>query len=90
MSPADRYRALAAQLRARAARELSPVMRAQWANLSQCYVRLAEQADHNSPGHFFSKFDVVAAPSAGSCPEEIARLGRVELCRVGGPGRRPP
>jgi hypothetical protein len=48
MSPADRYRALAAQLRARAARELSPVMRAQWANLSQCYVRLAEQADHNS------------------------------------------
>lgn len=34
-------------------------------------------------GHFFSKFDVVAAPSAGSCPEEIARLGRVELCRGG-------
>jgi hypothetical protein len=45
MSPADRYRALAAHLRTRAAREQRPVLRAAWANLAQCYVRLAEQAD---------------------------------------------
>ena len=48
MSPADRYRVLAAHLRSRAIHEHSPMLRAQWANLAQCYVRLAEQADQNS------------------------------------------
>jgi hypothetical protein len=48
MSPADRYRALAAHLRGRAGQEQSPMLRSQWVNLAQCYVRLAEQADHNS------------------------------------------
>jgi hypothetical protein len=48
LSPANRYRTLAAHLRARAARETSAELRAQWLNLAQCYVRLAEQADQNS------------------------------------------
>ena len=57
MSPADRYRALAAHLRTRAAQETSPVLRVQWANLAQCYVRLAEQADLNSRADIVCEFD---------------------------------
>ena len=57
MSPADRYRALAAHLRARAARETSAMLRSQWANLAQCYVRLAEQADLNSRADIVYEFD---------------------------------
>ena len=57
MSPADRYRALAAHLRTRAVAEQSPVMRAQWANLAQCYIRLAEQADQNSRADIVYEFD---------------------------------
>jgi len=57
MRPADRYRALAAHLRARASRETSPELRALWANLAQCYVRLAEQADQNSRADIVYEFD---------------------------------
>jgi hypothetical protein len=57
MSPADRYRALAAHLRTRATRETSPGLRAQWANLARCYVRLAEQADQNSRADIVYEFD---------------------------------
>jgi hypothetical protein len=57
MSPADRYRALAAHLRTRAVQEQSPMLRAQWANLAQCYVRLAEQADQNSRADIVYEFD---------------------------------
>jgi hypothetical protein len=57
MSPADRYRALAAHLRSRANREQSPMLRAQWENLAQCYVRLAEQADQNSRADLVYEFD---------------------------------
>ena len=57
MSPADRYRALAAHLRTRATQEASPLLRSQWAKLSQCYVRLAEQADENSRTDIVYEFD---------------------------------
>lgn len=57
MSPADRYRALAAHLRSRAVQEQNPLLRAQWANLAQCYVRLAEQADQNSRTDIAYEFD---------------------------------
>jgi hypothetical protein len=57
MSPADRYRALAAHLRTRAVQERNPMLRAQWANLAQCYVRLAEQADENSRADIVYEFD---------------------------------
>jgi len=45
MTPADRYRKLAADLLVRAQREESLHLAAEWGNLSRCYVRLAEQAD---------------------------------------------
>jgi len=32
-------------------------LRAQWANLAQCYVRLAEQADQNSRTDIAYEFD---------------------------------
>jgi hypothetical protein len=57
MSPADRYRALAAHLRSRATQEQSLMLRTQWANLAQCYVRLAEQADQNSRTDIVYEFD---------------------------------
>jgi hypothetical protein len=57
MSPADRYRALAAHLRSRVMQEQTPQLRAQWANLAQCYVRLAEQADQNSRADIVYEFD---------------------------------
>lgn len=57
MSPADRYRALAAHLRTRAAAEQSLMLKMQWANLAQCYVRLAEQADENSRADIVYEFD---------------------------------
>ena len=57
MSPADRYRALAAHLRTCAAREQRPMLRTQWAKLAQCYVRLAEQADQNSRTDIVYEFD---------------------------------
>ena len=57
MSPADRYRTLAAHLRSRAMQEQSPLLRGQWAHLSQCYLRLAEQADQNSRADIVYEFD---------------------------------
>jgi len=33
------------------------MMRTQWANLAQCYVRLAEQADENSRADIVYEFD---------------------------------
>jgi hypothetical protein len=57
MSPADRYRVLAAHLRSRAAHETSSALRSQWAHLAQCYVRLAEQADQNSRADIVYEFD---------------------------------
>jgi hypothetical protein len=57
MSPADRYRKLAAHLRARASADISPVLRVQWAHLARCYLRLAEQADQNSRADIVYEFD---------------------------------
>lgn len=57
MSPSDRYRALAAHLRTRAAQEQSAMLRTQWAKLAQCYVRLAGQADQNSRTDIVYEFD---------------------------------
>ena len=43
MTRAEEYRHLAKKVRARAAREESPILRAEWENLAKGYVRLAEQ-----------------------------------------------
>ena len=57
MTTADRYRALAAHLHSRASQERNLVLRGQWANLAQCYMRLAEQADANSRSDIVYEFD---------------------------------
>jgi hypothetical protein len=44
MSRAGQYLNLAAEVRARADREDSPIIRAEWENLAETYVRLAEQS----------------------------------------------
>lgn len=48
MTPADRYRQLAADLRAKAEAEDSEQLKAECSHLADCYMRLAEQADKNS------------------------------------------
>ena len=57
MAPIAHYRKLAAQLRAKARTEPSPLLRGEWEHLANCYVRLAEQAERNS------KTDVTYEPS---------------------------
>ena len=71
MSPADRYRALAAHLRTRTRREESPMLRAQWAKLAQCYVWLAEQADQNSRADIVYEFDRSARGGGGVGGEPV-------------------
>ncbi len=48
MTTADSYRAIAAELKAKAARQRSPELASELDNLARCYIRLAEQADQNS------------------------------------------
>lgn len=48
MSPAQQYRKLAAELRAKARHENDRAVKAEWDHLAQCYLRLAEQAEKNS------------------------------------------
>ena len=45
MSRAEQYRHLAMDVRSRASRESSPMLKAEWENLAETYVRLAEQSD---------------------------------------------
>jgi hypothetical protein len=45
MTRAEEYRHLAKKVRARAAGEESPAVRAEWENLAEGYVRLAEQTE---------------------------------------------
>jgi hypothetical protein len=48
MTSGDLYRAKAADLNARAARERTPALRSELENLALAYLRLAEQADRNA------------------------------------------
>jgi len=45
MSRAEQYLNLAAEVRAMAAQEDSPILRAEWENLAETYVRLAGQSE---------------------------------------------
>lgn len=47
MTPSDHYRKLAAQLDAKARRETSPQLKAEWSHMARSYLRLAEQADRS-------------------------------------------
>jgi hypothetical protein len=49
MDRAEQYRHLAADVRSRASREHNPIVKAEWENLAQTYVRLAKQVDGNRP-----------------------------------------
>jgi len=45
MGRAEQYRHLATDVRNRAARESNPILKAEWENLAETYVRMAEQSD---------------------------------------------
>jgi hypothetical protein len=45
MSRAEQYRHLAAEVRAKAEREKSPILKAEWEMLAEIYVRLAAQSE---------------------------------------------
>ena len=45
MSRTEQYRHLATDVRSRASREANPMLKAEWENLAETYVRLAEQSD---------------------------------------------
>ena len=45
MSRAEQYLNLAAEVRAKAMREDNPILKAEWENLAETYVRLAEQSE---------------------------------------------
>jgi len=49
MDRAEQYRQLAKDVRSRALREQNPIVKAEWENLAQTYVRLAKQADGDGP-----------------------------------------
>jgi len=44
MSRAEQYRHLATDVLGRASRESNPILRAEWENLAETYVRLADQS----------------------------------------------
>jgi hypothetical protein len=44
MNRAEQYLHLAAEVRAKAERENSPILKAEWEQLAETYVRLAEQS----------------------------------------------
>lgn len=46
MGRVEQYWNLAADVRARASRESSPLLKAEWENLAETYVRLAEQSEN--------------------------------------------
>jgi len=67
MTRAEEYRHLAEKVRARAAREESPVLRAEWENLAEGYVRLAEQTEASE------QLDIFYDPIVGILEGKIKR-----------------
>ena len=59
MTRAEEYKHLAEKVRARARREESPVLRAEWENLAEAYVRLAEQTEASE------QLDTIDGPIVG-------------------------
>jgi hypothetical protein len=56
MSRAEQYMNLAAEVRAKAELEDSPIIRAEWENLAETYVRLAEQSEGASTRRPMTRF----------------------------------
>jgi hypothetical protein len=59
MTRAEEYRHLAQKVRARASREQSPVLKAEWEHLAGCYVQLAKQTEESD------RFDPIYDPIIG-------------------------
>ena len=47
MTRAEEYRHLAQKVRDRATREQSPLQKAEWEHLAECYVQLAKQTEES-------------------------------------------
>jgi hypothetical protein len=47
VTPAEQYRVLASQLRARSRLAETPRLMSEWEHLARCYLRLAQQAEEN-------------------------------------------
>jgi len=67
MTRAEEYRHLAEKVRAQAAREESPVLRAEWENLAEGYVRLAEETEASE------QLDTLYDPIVGLLEGKIKR-----------------
>ena len=48
MGRAEQYWNLATDVRARASKESSPILKAEWENLAETYVRLSEQSEDSA------------------------------------------
>lgn len=59
MTQADSYRMLAAQLKAKAAKEANASLASEWEHLARCYLRLARQAEQND------RFDLAVEVGSG-------------------------
>ena len=67
MTRAEEYRHLAKRVRVRAAREESPILRAEWESLAEGYLRLAEQ------GEASDQLDPLYDPIVGELQVNIKR-----------------
>jgi hypothetical protein len=67
MTRAEEYRHLAKKVRARATGEESPIVRAEWENLAEGYVRLAEQTEASD------QLDPLYDPIVGTLQVKINR-----------------
>ncbi len=56
MTSSESYRKIASQLRAQALKAVSDAAAAQYASLSQAYLRLAEQAQQNQRADIWAEF----------------------------------
>jgi hypothetical protein len=59
MSRAEQYLNLAAEVRARAEKEESPILKHEWENLAETYVRLAEQSGAPNGGASHATYDPI-------------------------------
>ena len=68
MTRAEEYRHLAQKVRARASREQSPLLKAEWEHLAESYVQLANQTEEND------RLDPFWDPIVGILQAKIKRI----------------
>jgi hypothetical protein len=67
MTRAEEYRHLAQKVRARASREQSPLLKAEWEHLAESYIQLAKQTEEND------RLDPIWDPIVGTLQAKIRR-----------------